>query len=135
MSHWAESYIGKPWENGKQGPHAFDCYGLVRAVYADQLGITLPIIPTDAENVSAIRASIAAEQQDNAWQPVEELHDFDIVLLSQAHTPEHVGVWVCGSLLHCIRKAGVVYQTGQALRRHGWRIVAQYRFKGIECTP
>lgn len=126
--HWAEKYIGKPWANGAQGPDAFDCWGFVRHVYLAERGIALPVLDIDADKPLAIRHAIVKEQAAERWvQVAGELEDFDVVLLSQARHPDHVGVWVKGALLHCIRDAGVVYQTRQSLRTAAWNIVACYR--------
>ena len=128
MTHWAEQYIGAPWENGAQGPEAFDCWGFVRHVYAPQRGLTLPILAIDADKPLAVRHAIMDEQAEGRWQMVAGImQDFDVVLLSKAQHPDHVGVWVAGSLLHCIRGAGVVYQTRQAIKQSGWNMVSCYR--------
>ena len=47
MQHWAEKYIGKPWVNGE-----YDCWGLVRDVYKNELGVELSPIVTDATNIT-----------------------------------------------------------------------------------
>ena len=41
MDWWAR-YIGLPFQDGGRGPHAFDCWGLVRDVYARELAVALP---------------------------------------------------------------------------------------------
>ena len=51
--HWTADYLGKPWRNGADGPDAFDCYGLVRAVYRDRYGIEMPVVSADATRVLA----------------------------------------------------------------------------------
>jgi cell wall-associated NlpC family hydrolase len=38
----ADAYIGKPWQLGAVGPHAYDCWGLVRAALGDLFGIHVP---------------------------------------------------------------------------------------------
>ncbi len=129
VKHWAEKYIGLPWENGGQGPDEFDCWGFVRHVYQAERGIHLPILAIDADKPLAIRHAIASEKASEAWKEVDYLQpeDFDVMLLSKAHHPDHCGVWVNGALLHCIREAGVVYQNRQSLYRSGWNVVAVYR--------
>lgn len=127
--HWATALIGKPWQNGAQGPDAFDCWGFVRHVYQTQRGVVLPVLNINADQPLAIRHAIAGEKSSALWQPVaaDALADFDVVLLSKAQHPDHVGVWASGALLHCIRVAGVVHQTRQSLRQSGWNLVACYR--------
>lgn len=139
QKHWAEKYIGLPWANGAAGPDRFDCWGLVRWIYQSELGIKLDAVEVDAEQVTAIRSAIADEQRlsGRVWTPLPDpalMHsaDYDVILLSQAAEPDHVGLWVGGALLHCVRRAGVVYQTAQSLRRSGWRILAGYRHKALE---
>lgn len=128
MSHWAEQYIGRPWVNGAQGPEAFDCWGFVRFVFAAERGIALPVLDVDADRPLAIRHAIAGEQLGEQWQPVVGVpDDWDVCLLSQARHPDHVGLWVAGQLLHCIRGSGVVYQSPTSLQRTGWNVVANYR--------
>ncbi len=39
---WWFRYIGLPFEDGGRGPHSYDCWGLIKAVYADRLGVDLP---------------------------------------------------------------------------------------------
>jgi hypothetical protein len=129
MTHWAEKFIGMPWVNGAQGPDSFDCWGFVRHVYRVERGIDLPILEIDADKPLAIRHAIANEKTRTTWLPVDftALDDFDVVLLSKAQHPDHVGVWTNGALLHCIRELGVCYQTRQSLYRSGWNIVSCYR--------
>lgn len=129
-THWASSLIGLPWENGGQGPYAFDCWGFVRHIYQTQRGENLPIVAVDANQPLATRHAFAKESAAAAgWVRVDpaERNDFDVVLLTQARHPDHVGLWIGGRMLHCVRGAGVIYQSDAALRVSGWTIVAAYR--------
>lgn len=128
-AHWGEKYIGLPWVNGAQGPNSFDCWGFVRYVYSQEKGVDLPVFEIDADKPLAIRHAISDERARSRWVPVDflSLEPFDVLLLSQANHPDHVGVWSGSGLLHCIREAGVVHQTRQSLYRAGWNIVSCYR--------
>lgn len=52
MIHWAVKYIGKPWINGE-----YDCWGLVREIYKNELQIALSPIVTDATSLRDVFAS------------------------------------------------------------------------------
>jgi cell wall-associated NlpC family hydrolase len=117
MNHWATPLIGKPWQRGALGPDAFDCWGLVRHVFAARWGIEMPAVAVgglyiDAPaNVAAIKRAASI----SGWAPVKDSQpaDGDIVLM---HSPSgrHVGVMieVDGSLrlLHSFEGAGACAQ-------------------------
>lgn len=130
MTHWAEKYIGRPWENGACGPDAYDCYGVVRAVYLDQLGVTMPVLDVDALAPLSVRRAMR-DYDYSQWQEIERPEQtFDVVEMSLANRPHHVGVYIDldgGGVLTSIEGAGVIFQTLSSLRRHGWNIVSCYR--------
>lgn len=39
---WWGRYVGAPFADGGRGPYSYDCWGLLRAVYSDVRGVTLP---------------------------------------------------------------------------------------------
>jgi cell wall-associated NlpC family hydrolase len=126
---WAIDYVGKPWANGAAGPLAFDCWGLVRAVYAERFGIVLPAVDCDAHAPLAVRHAFAAGRQGEDWLPVADRREGDVVLMGQARRPHHVGVWVAGGVLHAVEGSGVVHQTPPRLAVHGWRLLGAYRHR------
>ena len=132
MTHWAEDYIGHPWSNGACGNGAYDCHGLVRAVYRDRLGIDLPVVNANALHaLSVVRAMRAYDYSE--WDQIERPElDFDVVQMSVSRKPHHVGVYLTidgGGVLTSVEGAGVVFQTLSSLRSHGWNIINCYRRK------
>ena len=94
------------------GPEGVTCWGLVRRVYAERLGVALPeygeISSADLIAVAkAMRTGAAAER----WRAVAEPRELDVVLMS-AHghaAVAHVGVMVnAGGLLHAERATASV---------------------------
>lgn len=132
MSHWAEAYIGKPWANGACGPDAYDCHGIVRAAYLDQLDIYLPVVDVNAlSTLSAVRAVCHYDYSE--WDEIGKPdRDFDVVEMSLSKRPHHVGIYLNiddGGVLSSVEGAGVIFQTLGSLKRHGWNITNCYRRK------
>ena len=121
------SYLGKAWVNGGQGPDAYDCWGLVRAIYRTEKNIEIPLFNVDALKPLEVRHAFQSTSEYQNWRAVDDLQDFDVILLSQASRPHHVGVWFQNRLLHAVEGAGVVWQDKVSLKLHGWNIVATYR--------
>ena len=133
MTHWASAYLGKPWVNGACGPDAYDCHGLVRAVYRDCFGLVLPVVDVDA--LQALAVCRAMRDYDySAWKALSAPEiEFDVVEMSLASAPHHVGVFLeadGGGVLTSVEGAGVVFQSLASLKMHGWNIVSCYRRKG-----
>ena len=135
--HWAEDLIGRPWVAGGRGPHAFDCWGLVRWCWNRHFGIEVPDIPVDAANLRAVLSGFRDHPERQRWRRVERARERpregDAVLMRQSRHPVHVGIWLAvdgGGVLHAARDIGVVFQGPADLTTHGWRIEGFYRFTG-----
>lgn len=133
MTHWALDYLGKPWVNGAQGPEAYDCWGLVRAVYLRRRGIALPVVEVDAHRPLAVTRAFADPVLHGGWIEVDArgaLRELDAIEMSFSRRPHHVGLWVDvdgGGVLAAVEGAGVVFQRRASLAVHGWRILSVYR--------
>lgn len=96
-------YIGKPYERGAQGPDAYDCGGLVRAVQRDQFGIDMPeVIVPDYDDGLGVVGMIQTQARLQHWYPVGSPRHGDIVVVRR---PYHVGVWLdidAGGVLHAV---------------------------------
>ncbi|CAA6605818.1 conserved hypothetical protein [Rhodospirillaceae bacterium LM-1] len=130
--HWANSYIGLPWQADGDGPDCFHCWALVRHVQKERFGRDLPAIP-NPEVLLMIARHFRDHPERQRWQLVEAPQEGDCVLMRQARYPVHVGVWLDvdgGKVLHAIQGMGVVAQSLPSLAAHGWRIEGFYRFIG-----
>ena len=121
MKHWAVKYIGKSWINGN-----YDCWGLVRDVYKNELRIELSPIVADATNLRDVLSEFRKSSNYNHLKETSDFKDKNIVILTQNKYPCHVGVYCeadgCG-ILHNMQGVGVVFQKLPELRMNGWRIM------------
>lgn len=129
---WVLAYLGAPWMAGADGPHAYDCWGLVRAVYRDRLGIVLPMIDVDALSPLAVRRALTRHAERAHWRALAVPQPYAVALMSHGTRPHHVGVWTGEAVLHAIEGAGVVHQSLSSLKVHGWRVLEIY---ARECEP
>jgi cell wall-associated NlpC family hydrolase len=91
MTHWAAPLIGKPWQAGQDGPHAFDCRGLVRHVYRTRLGRDVTALAPELQGDA--KATIAAAHSDGLRPVAAPAREYDIAVMAGAEGP-HVGVFV-----------------------------------------
>jgi hypothetical protein len=105
-----DSFIGLPYREGARGPDAFDCYGLVAAVFRAARGVELPDFYQDTPGPQsasrAISAALAGEVAGGRSVPVDEPVDFDIAIVGSTLRPHHVGVVYKGGVLHASRAFG-----------------------------
>ena len=108
MSFWGK-YIGVPFVDGGRDLAGFDCWGAIWLAYAER-GIDLP----DYGEISALdlrRVAREIEGGQEAWQPVEEPREFDVVLLRLYNRRwiGHVGLMVDGRrMLHTEKACSAV---------------------------
>ncbi len=98
--HWSHRYIGIPYRDKGRTGRGLDCWGLVRLVYADLLGIELPSY--DDSYVSAggdlserqqIAAIVAGAQAGGDWIEVGKPDEFDILVFRIGRHDSHVAIW------------------------------------------
>lgn len=130
MTHWAEHYIGIPWEPTGEGPDSYHCWAFVRHIQEKHFGRTLPGIP-NPEDILSIARGFRDHPERKRWDLVKIAIEGDCVLMRQARYPIHVGVWLDvdgGGVLHCSQEAGVAFQKPDALALNSWRVEGNYRF-------
>lgn len=111
-----QRYLAVPYlENGRTEQGA-DCYGLVRVIIQNELGLELPAF-------SYVRDQASLDDAIEGFQEVPSPEDFDIVYMKGFNYPLHVGVWFNGGIIH-MTAAGVSFQRAQTMKK---RILAYYR--------
>jgi cell wall-associated NlpC family hydrolase len=118
---WVDAYRGRPFVKDGEGPEAFDCYGLVRAVLRERFGVQAPAMDG---------LSRALEDPGSPWVQVgdEEPPCAGDVLVFLGLGRIHVAVVVARNwVLHAMDDVGVCtgrFDRGRlALHRFGpaWR--------------
>ncbi len=127
---WASAYTSPPvpFAEGGRDRGGWDCWGLLRFVYAQEYGLALPSYSGDYESTvdtDAIGALAVEEIKD--WEHVVFPEPGDAVWCAIAGLPCHVGVYVEGGrMLHALACVGTRIER---IRTPRWskRIRAYYR--------
>lgn len=136
MSDWGK-YIGIPWENGAQGPDAYDCWSFFRDMQRTHFERELPIISVNANSIKTVISEFQSNDEYTNWEQVEmfsQLEGGDAVLMSQSRYPSHVGIWIevdGGGVLHCVQGSGVIFSSAVGIGRDGWSNVKLYKYRDI----
>lgn len=131
MSHWASTYIGRPWSLGGVGPDTFDCWGFFRFIQSNHYGIDVPLIGVATGSLREIVTTLEFHNERSNWSETSSPSDGDAVLMARSQRPAHIGVWIKANgsegVLHCMAGPGVVFQSKASLRIAGWGHLAYYR--------
>lgn len=97
-------YIGLPYSDRGRGP-TYDCWGLVRLFYRQEMGIDLPSLVGEYKSatwdIPGVVSLVCRERE--AWRQVEQAEQRDLVLINIGGKPRHVGVWLDGNrMLHTL---------------------------------
>lgn len=114
LPEWVADYVGIPYRALGRARDGLDCWGLVRLVYAERMGIALPAYdgrgfcrgsgPTTRASVADV-AALVADAKRASWceVPATSASAPDVVLLRVHGQPIHVGVLVApGAMLHSL---------------------------------
>lgn len=99
---WANDYLGLEWQEFGRGP-AYDCWGLVRQIYADRKGIRLPSLVGDYESTldRQVLPVLFDEEIADHWKEVDDPRSLDCAVFEVFRSKMHVGVMLTHEwLLH-----------------------------------
>ena len=98
---WSNAYIGIPYQVNEREMSALDCWGLVRQVYSNELGIELPSYDGYESTTDEKSFSDSFEQEISVWSPVGVPKEFDVAWCRIAGLECHTGIMLAnGKMLH-----------------------------------
>jgi cell wall-associated NlpC family hydrolase len=116
---WVNQYVGLPFAELGRDRAGVDCWGLVRLIYQEQFGITLPSYTgdyrttIDAEEIGALVRKEAASW----WEavPLTAARVGDVLVLRVRNFPMHCGLILTPpSFLHIERRVNAVVERWDA---------------------
>lgn len=105
---WMYKYYGIPWVPGGRTFEGFDCWGLVRSVYLQQLDLDLPLYMVDPNKKLSVSRMMIDGLSD--WHSLDEPKHMSLVVLSKSKIPSHVGIYIDeagGFVFHSVSGVGV----------------------------
>lgn len=116
---WWEKYIGIPFAEKGRDLSGVDCWGLVRLVYKEQLGIDLPSYDREYadSNDREVLARLVNAEEEKLWHHPEKPQPFDVIIINMLGMPTHVGIVIDSSkMLHCLKGADTVCERFNGLK-------------------
>ena len=110
-----DDFVGLPYRAGARGPDAYDCYGLVAAVFLAARGVHLPDwyqdVPGPAGASRAISEALTGETSAGRAVKVQDPQELDIAVVGGINGAHHVGVVVNGGVLHSSKTFGSTWHS------------------------
>lgn len=99
---WFVKYIGVPFLELGRDRKGWDCWGLVRTVYAEELGVLLPEWAAHESSFDNDRISVEVQEAHEYFTRLEQPEPMAIAWFSSKNIYAHVGVVVDSqTMLHC----------------------------------
>lgn len=135
---WSNRYVGIPYDEFGRSASGCDCWGLVVAIYAEELGITLPdyLGYGSVEEHHEIAALISDAEASPTWTPAEgAARPFDVAVFRRGELASHLGVVIApGLMIHMVGEDCAKlerYDTG----RWGHRLKGLFRHVQCHVKP
>ena len=109
---WWNKYVGIPFAEKGRTAQGVDCWGLVRLVYEQELGIVLPsyIEAYSSTQDKEVLAEVIAKESASRWVEKTDPQPFDVLVLRVEGLPYHVGLYTHGGkFIHCERGFNTVH--------------------------
>lgn len=92
---WVNQYVGLPYADQGRDRTGCDCWGLVRLVYAEQLGIHLLSYTSEyasADEVAEVGSLINRDAVGGPWSLTATPKMFDVLVFRRGLVASHVGI-------------------------------------------
>lgn len=129
---WVTPYVGIPFLDGGRDRAGCDCWGLVRLVFAEVLGIELPTYgEISARDLARVTRTIRDHSALAPWLPVAgDARPFDVLVM--AGRPQHVGVMVdARHVLHVEAATAAVIVPAARSPQVRWRRLSLHRHEAL----
>lgn len=124
-----EKYIGIPYKANGRDFSGIDCWGLVRLVYKEELGIDLPSLDGEYQIDDDARIQDLFAQYKEGWKPSESIEAGDVVLFRVLGSETHVGIAISPTqFLHSRDNQNSAIES---FDNHKWktRFVGSYKYE------
>jgi len=121
LAHMGQ-YVGLPYIVGGRSPLGLDCYGLVLAIYANELGVLLPDWVEDKE--------IDWDGDRGDFIIIEEPEDYCVVRTPRtSFMPDHFAVYLSGCVFSAQKPSSTCMAINDYLARNPDATFARYKEK------
>lgn len=93
--HWSVSYIGIPFIEKGRDRAGVDCWGLIRLIYQNELGIELPSYVEGYASLAEkaeISGLFEAGRASPVWEMTDSAREFDVLMFRMGRLGAHVGI-------------------------------------------
>ena len=118
---WWNKYIGVPFAEKGRSMDGADCWGLVKMIYEQELGIELPsyLECYETTNDRDILAEKISSERSEKWSNPATSKTHDVIILRMRGVPMHVGVVTKpGYMVHCAKGVGTAHERFDSMK---WR--------------
>lgn len=125
-----EKYIGIPYVVNGRDFDGIDCYGLVRLVYKEELGIDLPSFAE--EGINPERTQELISQYKEGWEPTENIQAGDVVIFRVMGVDAHIAIAV--SSTHFLHARQGYNSAIESFDSPKWktRLVGSYKYSPVK---
>ncbi len=116
---WWEQYEKIEFKEKGRDHAGCDCWGLVKLIYKEQLGIELPGYEEiyETTNDREILAATIRDESNNKWLNPDTPKEFDVIILKMGGMPMHVGIVTKkNKMIHCGKGFNTVHETFKNIR-------------------
>lgn len=128
---WVNEYIRVPFLEKGRSRDGVDCWGLVRLVYKDHLGVDLPELLGYSDTKDKLSISQVIGDESKKWVKIDQGSEviYDVAVFSMVGVPMHVAVVVKqGIMLHSERGSGTYISNYTREQQWSRRLIGFYRY-------
>ena len=120
--------IGLPYKLNGKDTSGFDCWGFFVYFNEQENGLVFSeqYHLNPETDLKKILAAFSIHKDEGIWEKIDTPKEGCAVALGRINHIHHIGVYIKGGIMHCIKGLGVVYETESTLKRSGYNRVEYY---------